>query len=494
MKKVLLFAMKRLLAIALLLFPLFAHAEEVEIDGLWYDLNAEDKTAEVMLSKGEPYSGDVVIPEKVSYEDAEYSVTSIRSAAFRESAITSIEIPNSVKDIGVYVFEDCSSLTSVDLPSGLTSINSSAFSGCSALTSIVIPEGVTKIGEDAFCACSSLTSITIPKSVTEIEDDAFTGCFSLKAVHITDLAAWCSITFWFIESNPLCYAKHLFLNGEEIKDLVIPESVTEISEYAFVRCLGLTSVTISDNVTAIKALAFYNCEGITSVRIGNGVTTIGNKAFEECNSLKAVHIQDIAAWCNITFAYRGNPLWYARHLYLNGEEVKDLVIPDGATTISDRAFEKCLSLTSVTIGNSVTSIGASAFANCLSLATIIIGDGVKTIGKSAFSRIWKPMKVYCYAEEVPETAEDAFGTITPIDGTLRVPANSISDYKKKVPWKNFDKIWRLTDEELGIDGKEYQDETAVSYYRPDGKQLQSPQRGLNIVRHADGTTKTVVVK
>jgi hypothetical protein len=250
----------------------------------------------------------------------------------------------------------------------------------------------------------------------------------------------------------------------------------------------------SDNVTAIKALAFYNCEGITSVSIGNGVTTIGNKAFEECNSLKAVHIQDIAAWCNITFAYRGNPLWYARHLYLNGEEVKDLVIPDGVTAISDKAFEKCLSLTSVTIGNSVTSIGASAFANCLSLATIIIGDGVKTIGKSAFARIWKPMKVYCYAEEVPETEEDAFGTITPIDGTLRVPANSISDYKKKVPWKNFDKIWRLTDDELGIDGKEYQDETTVSYYRPDGKQLQSPQRGLNIVRHADGTAKTVVVK
>ena len=122
--------MKRLIAIALLLFPLLAHAEDVEIDGLWYRLNAEDMTAQVICSQGgQPYSGDVVIPEKVSYEDAEYSVTSIRSAAFRESAITSIEIPNSVKDIGVYAFEDCSSLTSVDLPSDLTSINSSAFSG-----------------------------------------------------------------------------------------------------------------------------------------------------------------------------------------------------------------------------------------------------------------------------------------------------------------------------------------------------------------------------
>lgn len=365
MKKVLLFAMKRHIAIAMLLFPLFAHAEEVEIDGLWYDLNAEDKTAEVMLSKSEPYSGDIVIPEKVSYEDAEYSVTSIRSAAFRESTITSIEIPNSVENIGVHAFEDCSSLTSVDLPNSLTSINNSTFLLCSALTSVGIPEGVKKIGEDAFRECSSLTSITIPKSVTEIEEDAFAGCYSLTAVHITDLAAWCSITFWFSESNPLWYAKHLFLNGEEIKDMVIPESVTEISEYAFVRCLGLTSVTIGDNVTAIKALAFYNCEGITSVRIGNGVTTIGNKAFEECNSLKAVHIQDIAAWCNITFAYRGSPLWYARHLYLNGEEVKDLVIPDGVTAISDKAFENCLSLTSVTIGNSVTSIGASAFLSCI---------------------------------------------------------------------------------------------------------------------------------
>ncbi|MBR5697540.1 MAG: leucine-rich repeat domain-containing protein [Prevotella sp.] len=494
MKKVLLFAMKRLLAIALLLFPLFAHAEEVEIDGLWYDLNAEDKTAEVMLSKGEPYSGDIVIPEKVSYEDAEYSVTSIRSAAFRESAITSIEIPNSVKDIGVYAFEDCSSLTSVDLPKGLTSINNSTFRLCSALTSIGIPEGVTKIGEDAFCACSSLTSITIPKSVTEIEDDAFTGCFSLKAVHITDLAAWCSITFWFSESNPLWYAKHLFLNGEEIKDLVIPESVTEISEYAFVRCLGLTSVTISDNVTAIKAHAFYNCEGITSVRIGNGVTTIGNKAFEECNSLKAVHIQDIAAWCNITFAYRGNPLWYARHLYLNGEEVKDLVIPDGVTTISKGAFQKCAGLTKATISNSVTEIGASAFSDCTSLLTIIIGNGIKTIGKSAFAGCSKYRSVYCYAEEVPEAQDDSFGDSDPINAALRVPAKSVLFYEMNKPWSRFWRIYALKDEDLGIEEKEYQKEQAHEYYSPNGQQVATPGKGMNIAKMSNGQTRKILIK
>ena len=78
--------------------------------------------------------------------------------------------------------------------------------------------------------------------------------------------------------------------------------------------------------------------------------------------------------------------------------------------------------------------------------------------------------------------------------TLYVPATLVEEYKKVAPWNEFKQILPMSDEELGIDGKEYQDETAVSYYRPDGKQLQSPQRGLNIVRHADGTAKTVVVK
>ena len=121
-------------------------------------------------------------------------------------------------------------------------------------------------------------------------------------------------------------------------------------------------------VTMIIDVGFTN---LTSVTIPNSVTSIGNYAFQFCSSLTSVYITDIAAWCAIDFDYHySNPLYYAKNLYLNGNLVTDLVIPDGVTTIGDYAFSGCTSLTSVTIGNLVTSIGNSAFYNCTSLTTI----------------------------------------------------------------------------------------------------------------------------
>ena len=144
--------------------------------------------------------------------------------------------------------------------------------------SVVIPEkftyegveySVTSIGISAFSFCTGLTSLTIPNSVTSIENGAFFGCSGLTSVHITDLAVWCKIAFGGFFSNPLSIAHHLYLNGEEIKDLVIPNSVTSIGSHAFEDCTGLTSVTIPNSVTTIGVDAFSGCTGLTSVTIPN---------------------------------------------------------------------------------------------------------------------------------------------------------------------------------------------------------------------------------
>ena len=280
-------------------------AVKVEIDGISYDLDADAKQATV-VSKSDKYSGEVVIPESVEHEGAAYSVTSIGEKAFnycsgltsvtipnsvtsigsyafqRCSGLTSVIIPNSVTSIGLGTFATCSGLTSVTIPNSVTSIGDDAFYGCSGLTSVIIPNSVTSIGLGTFAACSGLTSVTIPNSVTSIGEKAFyycsgltsvtignsvtsigertfEGCSGLTSVHISDIAAWCNIKFDGYNSNPLSYAHHLYLNGEEVNDLVIPNSVTSIGEYAFDGCSGLTSVTIGNGVTRIWYGAFYGC-------------------------------------------------------------------------------------------------------------------------------------------------------------------------------------------------------------------------------------------
>ena len=151
---------------------------------------------------------------------------------------------------------------------------------------------VTEIGEEAFAGCSGLTSVNIPKSVTEIGDCAFDDCIRLDKVEISDIAAWCNIVFGPNFANPLYYAHNLYLNGELVTNLELPESVTKIGDYAFEDCSGLTSVNIPKSVTEIGDSAFEGCSGLTSVTIPNSVFSIGYAAFIECDGLTTVTIPE----------------------------------------------------------------------------------------------------------------------------------------------------------------------------------------------------------
>ena len=132
--------------------------------------------------------------------------------------------------------------------------------------------------------------MTIGNSVTSIGNKAFSGCTGLTSVNTYDLEAWCKIIFFGFDSNPLKYAHHLYLNDVEVKDLVIPNSVTSIGDKAFYLCTGLTSVTIPNSVTSISKYAFMSCSGLTSVTIPNSVTSIGDKAFYDCSGITSVTI------------------------------------------------------------------------------------------------------------------------------------------------------------------------------------------------------------
>ena len=157
-------------------------------------------------------------------------------------------------------------------------------------TEAVIPstyneKPVEEIRVGAFWNCEFLASITIPDSVRSIGANAFGSCRALTGIYITDIAAWCNFKFDFTENNPLYYAHNLYLNNELVTDLVIPDRVKSISNYAFYNCDSLTSVTIGKNVQSIGIWAFGCCHSLSSITISDSVTSVGRSAFSACPSL-----------------------------------------------------------------------------------------------------------------------------------------------------------------------------------------------------------------
>src|SRR5574344_1433625 len=356
-------------------------------------------------------------------------------------------IPGGVTSIEDYAFYDCTGLTSVSIPSGVTSIGDQTFFGCSGLTSVSIPSGVTSIGSSAFSGCSGLTSVSIPGGVTSIGVQAFRGCTGLTSVyynttspitydsnwnlgstanpartlHISSGQAttfsgkgWTTSVFasisediysgtcgtnvsWVLVGHTLTISGAGAMadyNSENapwssyssrITSVVIESGVTSIGKYAFKGYSVLSSVSIPSGVTSIGVQAFFNCPALTSVSIPTSVISIGTRVFEGCSGVTTITVDasntayrstdGVGNECNAILSKDGKTL-------IAG--CKTTTIPSGVTSIGDRAFQSCSTLTSVSIPGSVTSIGSSAFYGCSGLTSVSIPGSVTSIGNQAF--------------------------------------------------------------------------------------------------------------
>ena len=447
------------------------------------------------------------------------NVTSIGDYAFYDcGGLTSFTIPDNVTSIGDYAFSGCSRFTSVTIPNSVTSIGESAFNTCSVVTlnsnaiasetytsssnlknvfgeqvvEFIIGKDVTSIGKYAFSGYSSLTTITIPNSVMSIDDFAFYGCSGLTKVIVSDIAAWCGISFGNSSANPLYYAHHLYSDeNTEITNLVMPDGVTSIGKYAFANCSSLTSVTIPNSVTSIGYDAFSDCSGLTSVTLhcktvgswfsgfksikevilGNKVKSIGWDAFSDCSGLTSVTIPN-----SVTSI--GERAFYECY------GLTSVTIGNSVTSIGNYAFYFCYRLTSITIPNSVTSIGNYAFYDC-GLTSIEIPNSVTSIGEGAFDWCTSLTSVTVLNPTPVVIAEDVFTNRT--NAILYVPEGSKSAYQTADYWKEFKEIVEI--DPSGIDQIMSNDKNNATIFTLDGKRIKKPQKGINII---DGNK--VVVK
>ena len=513
-----------------------------------YSLETETKTA--ALSKYSGSATEVTIPESVTHDDVTYSVTSLGESCFYYcTSLTSITIPSSVTSLEDYCFSG-SSLTSIDIPSSMTSLGDGCFSACRAIISIDIPSSVTSLGDYCFDGCKSLTSIDIPSSVTSLGDGCFYGCTSLTSVTIPS-----SVT----SLGGYCFSYCLALTS-----VTIPSSVTSLGNYCFCDCSALTSIIVDENnpvydsrencnaiietesntmiagcastvipssVTSLEDYCFSG-SSLTSIDIPSSMTSLGDGCFSACSSLTSIIVDennpvyDSRENCNAIIESASNNMIYG---------CKNTIIPSSVTSLGDRCFSGCSSLTSVDIPSSVTSLGERSFESCTSLTSIdipysvislerycfsgcssltsvdipssvtrlgercfydcssltsvTIPSSVTRLGGGCFNRCKSIKTMTC---EIPTAKKGYFFSDTPIEqATLYVPESSLDSYKATSPWSSFGTILPISSDgigEIATDGEAGID----AIYNLEGKRCNGTNRGLSIIRMSDGTTRKVL--
>ena len=355
---------------------------------------------------------NVVIP-------AEYNglpVVGILSNGFRDSAAKSISLPNSIRAIGPEAFFNCSSLESITIPNGVTSICDASFSGCNSLKSVTIPNSVKSIGSCAFSDCYSLESIAIPDSVVTIDRTAFSNCSEDLFTRVDRInPTYANCTYLKNGDNPyyaLLSASFEYSYYSSTYSISISNGCRIIANNAELGSTGLTSISIPDSVKSIGDGAFstyYRDYGIQSITIPDSVEYIGKGAFYSLGNLNTITLPFVGESVDKnqfighifgddsvnnpeileTENYRSGTTPWTTYSVVNTNipnSLQTIVLSQKCTSLANRAFCGCGSITSMVIPNTVTKVGSDIFDKCLKLTTV---NCEATSKPSGWANDWK---------------------------------------------------------------------------------------------------------
>ena len=391
---------------------------EIVLNGIKYRLNIS-KTAEVLKND---YSGDIVIPETVTYNNITYKITSLGESCFEGcSNLTSINLPSSITSLGSSCFSGCSSLTSINLPSNITSLGFSCFSGCGSLTSIKLPSNITSLGSSCFLGCSSLASIELPSGITSFGRRCFFNCHNLKSVYLTD-----GIT---------SLGESCFESCSSLTSINLPSSITSLGSSCFRGCGSLTSINLPSSITSLGSSCFSGCSSLTSINLPSNITSLGPSCFEYCSSLTSINfpssITSLGPYC-----------------FSGCSSLTSINLPSSITSLGTACFSSCDSLTSINLPSSITSLGYQCFYYCYSLASIELPSALTSLGEDCFKGCSLLTSMLCLAVEPPSCVLYEYTyphNTSVVNNTIRlyVPKESIEKYKQSDAWNRAKGIYPL---------------------------------------------------
>ncbi len=376
-------------------------------------------------------------------------VNRIEDYAFGSLAVEEIIIPDSVTFIGKEAFGGCANLKEVTIGEGVEYLGSGAFNSSRNLEkitwkakdagdfysgstvfnsnqklSVTFTDNVEKIPAYCFDAIlgAKINDITIGKNVKEIGASAFKNG-TVTTVNIADLGAWCEIEFGDENSNPIKSATKFYIDGKVVEDLVVPDNVKKIGNYAFYCATALKNAVVPDSVEYIGNYTFAFCKGMTDITLGENVSVIGDFAFDGCEVLENITsydnilkvgteaIHDTPYFKNIMSAKK--PVYLGKCLISIRPDVigTDLVVEKGVRAIASSAFQNFSSIENITIPDSVEYIGNRAFSYCSGVKTLTIGKGLKEVDEFGFESCGKAITFY-YNGTISDWAKIEFGNHT----------------------------------------------------------------------------------